>query len=172
MLWELVQAHRARSCFSGGNRHRCDLKQRLAVVAIRWFRSDAESNEEARGGRRLSGPEAAIRPPPACRLGQPVAPVGLQDGRDPNFRDGLLGFVFDVLACAELSLDLEVIALLESGGEGSQPTQHNGAMPFSSRGPFAVARSFQEFLGREREDGKVRIVLGRSSVGITTEESG
>jgi hypothetical protein len=36
-------------------------------------------------------------------------------------------------------LDLDVIAFLENGGEGGQPAEHNGAMPFSLRGPLAGA---------------------------------
>ena len=118
---------------------------------------------------------AVIRPPPASALGSRwllVAPVEFQNGRDPDLRDGFLGFVLDVLASAELSLDLDVIALLESGGEGSQPAENNGAMPFGSRSPFAGRAILPGVLGRQREGSKVRIVLGRSSVGITAEESG
>ncbi len=53
-----------------------------------------------------------------------LAPVEFQDVRDPDLRDGFLNFVLDVLASAELSFDLDVIALLESGGEACKPAKH------------------------------------------------
>jgi hypothetical protein len=80
-----------------------------------------------------------------------VAPVEFQDGRDPDLGDGLLGFVLNVLASAELALDLDVITLPESGGEGSQPTENDGAMPFRSRSSFAGFAVLRGVLGRQRE---------------------
>ena len=112
----------------------CDLKHRLAVLAKRCFRSGGGSAEGEPAPRGLSS--SSERPldrllhfaSDSRWLG--IAPVKSQDGRDPDLRDGFLSFVLDVLASAELSLDLDVIAFLESGGEGSQPAEHNGVMSF------------------------------------------
>jgi hypothetical protein len=160
----------------------CEKKQREVQVAPQPGRpfvrgiviTEADSNEHSADGgirKAISALARMFRPrlllPSKLAIRKYHAQVEkahLSFNRDVtrDLGDGLLGVILDVFASAELALDLDAIALLESGGKGSQAAEHNGAVPFGSRSPFTRFAILPGVLGRHRERYEGRIALVRS----------
>src|SRR5215472_15322338 len=107
----------------------------MLPVRRRSSKGEPATGSGSRGGWRSVGHLLLLPTVGSCLPA--VTPFEFHDRRATDLGGSLLGFVLDVLASAELALNLDVVAFLESGSDGGQRTEYNDAMPFCSRSPFA-----------------------------------
>jgi hypothetical protein len=96
--------------------------------------------------------------------------IQLENRVDPNLPDGLLRvrLLAVVLPAAQLALNLDVSALLESAAKLSELTEDNATVPFSVLDVLAVL--FVGALGCQRECGQAVVIVG-ANLCVVAEEA-
>src|SRR5690242_14118656 len=105
--------------------------------------------------------------------GSPFSPVQLEDRSHPNAIGAyrLLRLLRRVLKVANLTLDLDVCALLERGCELAELAEDDAAMPFGVRDVLAGFFVLVRGLGGDGKRGEVLVVLAGANFCVAAEEA-